>query len=119
MSTEAYLMWVGITDEENQSRRGNRSLNMTGWQKGYAGFIHDGNGDTPILKLLQEAYSDEDGPTTRIHPHTMAQRLPEALRKARERHGEGTGREEMLIGFVSRALELEALGLNPRVSVSW
>lgn len=29
---------------------------MTGWQKGYAGYIHDGNGDTLIL--VPKAYDD-------------------------------------------------------------
>ena len=119
MSTEAYLMWDGLTPSEDRARRGVITFEMSPWEKGHAGFIHDGNGDTPILILVPEAYDDEQGPTTRIHPHTMAQRLPEALSKAVERHGSGHGREEMLIGFVTRAIELEAQGLNPRVHVSW
>ena len=69
--------------------------------------MHDGNGDTSILKLVAEAYDDEQ-PATHIHPHIMAQRLPQGLSKARERRDRSTRREETLIGFVTQAAELEA-----------
>ena len=120
MSTEAYLTWDGMTQETRLIAT--NLMDLSGWEKGFGGFLHDGNGDTPILKLVPEGYTDEVTPlqAAAVSSEVLGNRLPAALQKARERHpGSNEYREEMLVGFVVRVAQLEAQGLNPRVWVSW
>lgn len=114
MSVQVYLRWDGMTDSD----RAKQTYHTTGPECGEAGFLHDFNRPNYSQLLVPEAYSADEAyiPSGLIHS-----RLGSALRRIEEYNDTYQDHDShyytMIFHFILRLAQLEAAGLNPKVTV--
>ena len=127
MTLQIYLRWDGMTEQDKEAQTyGSHYDIKTSWTEGRTGFLHgfvDSMSGLGIMLDSPWAWIDHYGyDEVPLDADKVEQRMVDALSKVYsddELGGEVETDAAILVGFASRVRELQALGLNPRLKVSY